>query len=124
MANLKDGSQQLSEFVTSDNVFFDTPSKKYQIYAPKKYDSEKSLFYFRDENSIMSHSLGKGNVALDIDDAVVDILRTIGWDFPESDFLFNVQIYQLTELAHHTLHTHSLWQKRTNQCPVIIGNFC
>ena len=38
------------------------------------------------KNSIMSYHIGQGNVDLSIDENTSDILRTIGWDLPQSGF--------------------------------------
>lgn len=82
LSELTDGSQEIADFVKSDNVYLHTPSNIYKIYAPKLYKSNVSLCYLDEDNSLMSYSLGKGNCVLSIDEKTFDILRTIGWNLP------------------------------------------
>lgn len=84
LSDLEQGSKQMADFIKSDNVFINTASDKYRIYAPKTYSPHKSLCYLHNNNSIMSHSLSQGNVALSIDNSTVDILKAIGWDLPST----------------------------------------
>lgn len=82
LASLEQGSREMAEFVKSDNVFVKATEGQYQLHAPKQYVPYSSLCYFKDENSLMSHSLGRGSVLLDIDNKTLDVLRTIGWNLP------------------------------------------
>lgn len=86
MQNLREGSLEMAQFITSDSVFANTETQMYSIYAPSKFVQGLSLCYFKDPNSIMSYSLGKGNINLRIDDKTTDILKTIGWNIPTSAF--------------------------------------
>ncbi len=78
-------SQEMTDAVTSDNVYAHTETQQYKIYAPKQFKPDLSLRYFDDENSLMSAYLGKGNVSLNVDNKTIDILNAIGWDLPISD---------------------------------------
>ena len=78
-------SQEMTDAVTSDNVYAHTETQQYKIYAPKQFEPDLSLRYFDDENSLMSAYLGKGNVSLNVDNKTIDILNAIGWDLPISD---------------------------------------
>ena len=71
-------------FVKSDNVYLNTASNKYKIYAPSQYYRDMSLCYLDENNSLMSYSIGQGNSFLSIDDKTIDILRTIGWNLPKT----------------------------------------
>lgn len=82
--NINEGSSDMANFVKSDKVYAQTKSQNYKIYAPSKFVQNLSLCYFDDTNSIMSHSLGQGNIDLSIDEKTSDILRTIGWNLPLS----------------------------------------
>ncbi|MDE6346054.1 MAG: hypothetical protein K2L55_05235 [Muribaculaceae bacterium] len=82
LSDLTEGSCELADFVKSNNVFLDTPSKSYKIYAPEEYKPDMSLYYLDEENSLMSYSMGIGNYTLSIDEKTIDILRAIGWDLP------------------------------------------
>lgn len=86
LSSIKQGSQEMAKFVKSDNVLLKTISGEYQLYAPKQYIPYTSLCYLKDENSLMSHSLGKGSVSLDIDSKTLDVLRSIGWNFLTNTF--------------------------------------
>lgn len=87
LSELTAASMEFADFVTSDNVFLDTPSKTYRIYAPKTFEQDRSLCCLQESGSIMSSDLGSGSIALAIDENTIDILRTIGWNFPPSEFL-------------------------------------
>lgn len=89
LSNVLEGSSDMAKFVTSNNVYAHTTSQNHKIYAPSKFVKDLSLCYFDDTNSIMSYSLGQGNVDLSIDDKTSDILRAIGWDLPQSSFSIN-----------------------------------
>lgn len=80
LSALSEKSAEIAEFVKSDNVYAHTNSQNFKIYSPGKFIQNLSLCYFDDENSIMSYSLGEGNINLLIDDKTVDVLREIGWD--------------------------------------------
>lgn len=84
LSTVEQGSSEMNNFVKSNQVYAHTESQKHKIYAPSKFTQNKSLCYFDNKNSIMSYSLGQGNVDLSIDDETSDILRTIGWDLPIS----------------------------------------
>lgn len=84
LSNVPQGSSEMANFVKSGKVYARTKSQDYKIYAPKTFAPNISLCYFEDENSIMSYSLGQGNIDLSIDDKTSDILRTIGWELPLS----------------------------------------
>lgn len=86
LSDLKAESPQMANFVKSENVFLDTPSDTYKIYAPKQYRPYMSLCYFDNENSLMSYSMGEGNQVLAIDDMTLDVLKSIGWDLPTTGF--------------------------------------
>lgn len=86
MSELPQGSSQMKNFVKSNEVVLDTPSSSYKVYSPETYIPYMSLCYLDNNNSIMSYSLGQGNVSLEIDDSTIDILRTLGWDLPFSGF--------------------------------------
>ena len=78
-------SQEMTDAVTSNNVYAHTETHQYKIYAPEQFEPDLSLRYFDDENSLMSVYLGKGNVSLNVDNKTIDILNAIGWDLPVSD---------------------------------------
>lgn len=84
LADLEDQTDELASFVKSDNVFFKTVNNSYKMYCPTEFEQYISLRYFEDDNSLMSYSLGKGNCLLAIDEKTLDVLKTIGWDLPQS----------------------------------------
>mgnify|MGYP001040751084 CR=1 FL=1 len=84
LSELTQFSSEMANFVKSDNVFLDTPSNTYKIYAPTTYKSDISLNYLDEDKSLMTYSIGQGNCILSIDEKTFDILRTIGWDLPIS----------------------------------------
>lgn len=86
LCDIPTGSVDMANFVKSDDVYAHTTSKSHKIYAPKEFVQDLSLCYFDDQNSIMSYHIGQGNIDLSIDENTYDILRTIGWDLPQSGF--------------------------------------
>ena len=84
LVDIEIGSSKMAEFVKSDNVYFKSTYNSYKIYAPNEFIQDMSLCYIDDDNSLMSHALGKGNCVLTIDEKTIDILRTIGWNLPET----------------------------------------
>lgn len=78
-----ESGEQFNSFVTSDDVCVAAAGFCYDIYAPNEYDPYMSLLYFKDGDSLMSYTLGQGNVVMQIDDATRDVLREIGWDIPD-----------------------------------------
>lgn len=86
LSELEPLSDEMSNFIKSNNVFINTTSNIYKIYAPSQYNPEMSLNYFDEENSLMSYSLGKGNCVLSIDNKTMDILQALGWDLPDKGF--------------------------------------
>lgn len=83
LSDLKEGGPEMANFVTSNNVYVQSVSQDHKIYAPKTFLPYMSLCYFDDNNSIMSYSLGQGNIDLSIDDKTLDVLKTIGWNLPQ-----------------------------------------
>lgn len=84
LTELVEGSNEMANFVTSDNVFLAAQANTYKIYAPTQYKSDVSLNYFDEDDTLMSSSLGEGSSILAIDEKTIDVLRTIGWDLPET----------------------------------------
>ncbi|MBD5287017.1 MAG: hypothetical protein HDS27_05760 [Bacteroides sp.] len=82
LSNFESYSKGLADFVTSENVYFRSQAAIYPIHSPTKYVQGESLCYLKDSNSLMSQSLGVGNVFLDIDDPTIDILNALGWNLP------------------------------------------
>lgn len=78
-------SPRMADFITSNQVTFNTGLNKYAIYAPKAFKNGESLCYLKEENFLMSQSLGKGNTLLNIDTPTIDILNAIGWNLPYED---------------------------------------
>ena len=74
----------VADFVTADNVYVRTFSQSYKIYNPKTFVNGLSLCYFDNQNSLMSYSIGNGSVYLTIDECTADVLRTMGWQIPQS----------------------------------------
>lgn len=85
MTHLSNSSPELKEFVTSNNVVIKSNNTEFDIYSPSEYVQDVSLCYFKEENSLMSHNLGQGNVYLQIDDDTIDVLKALGWNFPNQD---------------------------------------
>lgn len=115
LSNIAMGSEAMTSFVKSDNVFFKTNSQYYGIYAPKTFNPNESLSYLKQENSIMSQSLGSGNIMLDIDNATVDILNSLGWDMPETGM--NIECQDIGDNgigSSYSSHTFSLAQSIQN----------
>lgn len=83
LTDFKQKSQEMLDFVQSDDVKFKTENNQYKIYSPKEYVPDMSLCYIDNDNSLMSHKLSNGDIALSVDDATVDILNSIGWSIPE-----------------------------------------
>lgn len=81
--NLSQGSLEMANFVKSDKVYAKSKLQNPKIYAPNEFIQDLSLCYFDDKNSLMSYSMGQGNINLSIDDKTSDILRTIGWNLPK-----------------------------------------
>lgn len=76
-------SEQMANFVQSNQIYLDTKTKTYSIYAPTKFEQDRSLCCLTENGSLMSANLGAGSTFLSIDDATIDILKSIGWEFPE-----------------------------------------
>lgn len=89
LSDLRGESSEMANFVTSNNVYLRSGSNDHKIYAPKTFMPYMSLCYFDDNNSIMSYSLGQGNIDLSIDDKTLDVLRAIGWDLPQATLRIN-----------------------------------
>lgn len=86
LCDIPAGSFDMANFVKSDNVYAHTTSRSHKIYAPEVFVQDLSLCCFDDQNSIMSYNIGQGNIDLAIDENTYDILRTIGWNLPQSGF--------------------------------------
>lgn len=115
LSDLREGSPEMANFVTSNNVYFRSESKDYKIYAPKTFIPYLSLCYFDDNNSIMSYSLGQGNVDLSIDDKTLDILRAIGWNLPQATLHINCNNISDTGIgSSYESHTFSMDKGNVN----------
>lgn len=79
-------SDEARAFVTSDKVVAKANSGTYKMYSPQTFEQYKSLVYLKEDNSLMSYTLGKGNSFFTVDSATKDILMTLGWDLPDSGF--------------------------------------
>ena len=73
---------QLKNFVQQENGYLYAlkESEEYKIYAPSVFDVQKSLKHSCDSNSVMYHG-NRINGNLSIDNATIELLSTIGWDF-------------------------------------------
>lgn len=89
LSSIAEGSQEMANFATSDNVYAVTKSQRYKVFAPSEFIPDVSLCYLEDDNTLMSHDLGQGNISLSIDDTTSDILRAVGWDLPLSGLKIN-----------------------------------
>ena len=115
LSDIPQKSREMADFVTSDNVYLKTGSHNYKIYAPERYINSVSLCYLDGGSSLMSYSLGQGNVALGIDDATVDILRAIGWDLPLLGFRIQCSDISDTGIGSaYSSHTFSLSKGNEN----------
>ena len=115
LSDIPQGSLQMADFITSGNVYLNTESHDYKIYAPEQYVYSSSLCYLDGGSSLMSYSLGQGNVALGIDDATIDILRAIGWDLPVSGFRIQCSDISDTGIGSaYSSHTFSLSKGNEN----------
>lgn len=115
LSTLPQRSAEMAQFVKSNNVYLKTLSNKYKIYAPIQYQPHMSLAYLDDNNSLMSYSLTQGDVALNIDEKTVDILRAIGWDFPVTGL--NIVCDDISDNgigSSYTSHTFSLAKSNTS----------
>ncbi|WP_303330946.1 hypothetical protein [Bacteroides acidifaciens] len=115
LSTLTQGSSEMAQFVKSNNVYLKTSSNQYKIYAPSQYKPYMSLAYLDDNNSLMSYSLTQGDVALNIDEKTVDILRAIGWDFPVTGL--NIVCDDISDNgigSSYTSHTFSLAKSNTS----------
>lgn len=79
-------SDEARAFVTSDKVVAKANSGTYKMYSPQTFEQYKSLVYLKEDNSLMSYTLGKGNSFFTVDSATKDILMTLGWNMPDSGF--------------------------------------
>lgn len=105
-------SIQLRRFITSENVYAETPNASYKMYAPGKYIQNETLCYLDSDDSIMSYSLSNSNIALSIDDCVVDLLKAIGWDFKDNGCEITCNDIMTDGIgSSYTSHTFSLSQK-------------
>ncbi len=103
---------QIHMFITSENVYAETPNASYKMYAPGKYMPNMTLCYLDSDDSIMSYSLSNSNIALSIDDDVVDILKAIGWDFKDNGCEITCNDIMTDGIgSSYTSHTFSLSQK-------------
>ena len=82
LSGVRPYTREMATFVTSDEVYFDTGSKSYYIFSPKEFIDGESLCSLKDDNSLMSASLGEGNSFMNIDQSTIDILNAIGWNLP------------------------------------------
>ena len=73
---------EIADFVTSNEVYFDTGAKQYPIFSPNVFLDGESLCSLKDDNSLMSASLGEGNIFMNVDQSTIDILNAIGWNLP------------------------------------------
>lgn len=85
LAEMEEEGQELAKAVTSGRVEALTPQSRYPIYSPNNYEPFSSLAYFDCEDSLLSYSLGEGDVCLDIDNATLEVLKALGWDLPDGD---------------------------------------
>lgn len=115
ISELREGSPEMANFVTSNNVYLRSESRDHKIYAPKTFIPYKSLCYFDDNNSIMSYSLGQGNIDLSIDDKTLDILKTIGWRVLQATLSIRCNNITASGIgSSYESHTFSLDKKNEN----------
>lgn len=109
LSQLSESSIDMANFVKSNNVYAKTKSQNHKIYAPNRYVRDLSLCFFDDTNSLMSYSIGQGNVNLSIDDKTSSILEAIGWELPSSGLKIKCNDISDNGIgSSYTTHTFSL----------------
>lgn len=116
LAREEEGSLALAAAVKSDDVWVLTKSNnEFKVYAPDPFEPDVSLRYFDDEYSLMSYTLGQGNINLSIDDKTTDVLKSIGWDLPSSGL--QIKCIDITDDgigSSYSPHTFSLLKGNNN----------
>jgi len=93
LTSLEEGGKGFANFITSDNLKVNS----YPLYSPKQYDPYRSLIYLKNNNSIMSESIGSGNKMFNIDNCTFEILNSIGWNMPIQPSTFAIRCKDIGE---------------------------
>lgn len=80
LTQLNPKSNEMTSFVTSNNVFANIGIHN-KVYAPTNYIRDLSLCCFDDTNSLMSNTLGLGDINFAIDEKTSNVLKFMGWNF-------------------------------------------
>ncbi|MGM9799605.1 MAG: hypothetical protein ACI30M_02830 [Muribaculaceae bacterium] len=81
MSDLDEFSDELRDFVLSDNLRVKGENGEYDLYSSNPFIRGKSLVYLNEPTSLMHYELGDGDKFFTIDDITIDVLKGIGWDF-------------------------------------------
>ncbi len=84
LSDLTEESSEMKNFITSQAVSLTTKDETYSVYSPQEYQPYTSLVHLNESNSLMSYNIGEGSIYQTVDEATLDILRTLGWNIPIS----------------------------------------
>lgn len=75
----KQNTSALSEYITGNNVYFNTSLSRYKLYAPISYDQSLSLKYFDENEGLMSPHFMSQTGYRNIDTKVMNVMEALGW---------------------------------------------
>ena len=68
-----------SEQGSNSVKFFASDGQSYSLYTPNSFETNKSMIFLDNDNSLMHHLIPRGSLILNIDTITLNILREIGW---------------------------------------------
>lgn len=91
--NLYNAFVSQSLFSNSSSAQLATPGNKIKLYAPSTYNDGSSIYHLDDatynygnENSLMTHAIGKGEAVHNPGPVTLGVLADIGWKIMKLDF--------------------------------------
>lgn len=86
MPNNGAASQELSSFVSEERVYCKTSANEsFRLYTSRRFQGYNYLNYLYFDGDLMSYNTRTGDKIQQIDEIVLGVLRTIGWEEPESN---------------------------------------
>lgn len=86
MPNNGVASHELSSFVSEERVYCKTSANEsFRLYTSRRFQGYNYLNYLYFDGDLMSYNTRTGDKIQQIDEIVLGVLRTIGWEEPESN---------------------------------------
>ena len=118
ITDFQEGSQELEDFITSENIYVKGQNDEYHLYSSNPFIQSKSLVYLDEPTSLMHYNIGDGDKFFTIDNITIDILNGLGWNIQPSSDVSKIKCNNIGDDgigSAYTSHTFSLQTSSASQ---------